>query len=188
MDQTVLVKSDRDIGAKIIDALSRVHFPITLWDWAYIPQLVEWQLIIASPWVKSKGPRTTYRAMVDALQKASIYDQAPVRRVFLRSPDDPLVKALEREVKEQNEGFLHILKDQDRAEYSVIFAPVTRTGGAVPRRVFSTLNDVKDFLASDLGLRASAINDALREMEISDASSIFPVTLTTRQIKKLSLD
>jgi hypothetical protein len=84
MDQTVLVKSDRDIGAKIINALSKVNFPITLWDWAYIPQLVEWQLVIASPWVNSKGPRTTYRAVVDALKKASIYDQAPMRRVFLR--------------------------------------------------------------------------------------------------------
>jgi hypothetical protein len=78
------------------------------------------QLVIASPWVDSKGPLTAYRALVDALQKASIYEEVPMRRVFLRSPNDPLVKTLERGVKEHNEGFLHILR-HNRKEYSAVF-------------------------------------------------------------------
>ncbi len=97
MDQAVLVKSDRDIGAKVMEALNRVHIPVSLVDWTYIPQLEEWQLIIASSWFDDKGPLTAYRSLVDALKKASIYEDVPIRRVFLKSPSDPLVKALERD-------------------------------------------------------------------------------------------
>jgi hypothetical protein len=41
MDQAVLVKSDRDIGAKVIEALSRVNIPVSLLNWAYVPELEE---------------------------------------------------------------------------------------------------------------------------------------------------
>lgn len=188
MDQAVLVKSDRDIGAKVIEALSRVKMPISLWDWMYIPQLEEWQLIIATPWVDIKGPRTTYRAVVDALQKASIYPEVPMRRLFLKSPNDPQVSAIEREVKEQNEGFIHILKHttRNRTEYSLIFAPVTRSG-AVPMKPFSSLQELDVFLSDDLGIRRGNIDEALHDVDRTGATSIHPVTLTTRQIKKLAL-
>jgi hypothetical protein len=98
------VKSDRDIEARVSDALSRVRMPVTLLEWNYAPQLEEWQLILATPWYDSKGPRTTYQALVGALEKAGIYEQVPMRRVFVRSPNDPLVKALVQEAKDQKEG------------------------------------------------------------------------------------
>ncbi|MBZ5610158.1 MAG: hypothetical protein LAP38_18000 [Acidobacteriia bacterium] len=187
MDQAVLVKSDRDIGARVIEAVSGAHIPVTLVDWMYVPQLEEWQLIIATPWFDTKGPLTAYRALVDALKKAEIYEDVPTRRVFLRSPTDPLVKALQREVRQHDEGFLHILKHATRhpAEYSVVFAPVAGVGGAVPWRRFSSLDELKTFLSDDLGLGPSAIDEALHDLQRSDASSIYPMTLTTRQMKRL---
>jgi hypothetical protein len=70
MDQPVLVKDDRDIGAQVLEALSRVKLSLTLGEWIYLPELEEWHMILASPWYDSKGLRTTYRALVDALQSA----------------------------------------------------------------------------------------------------------------------
>ncbi len=173
-----------------MEALNRVHIPVSLVDWTYIPQLEEWQLIIASSWFDDKGPLTAYRSLVDALKKASIYQEVPIRRVFLKSPSDPFVKALEQEVKEHKEGFLHILKHRTRnsMQYSVVFAPVAGMGGAVPVRRLSNFDDLKSFLADDLHLRPSAIDEALHELERSDATSIYPVTLTTRQMKRLGFD
>ncbi len=94
MDQATLVKNDLDIGALVIEALDG-KIPITFWGWSYVPQLEEWQLNIATPWFDSKGPLRTYRKLVDALQKAGIYERVPMRRVVVRSPADALVKALQ---------------------------------------------------------------------------------------------
>ena len=102
MDKATLVKSDIDITALILDALSRTKIPVTFCDWRYVPQLEEWQLVIATPWVDEKGPRTTYRAVIDALRKARVYDDAPMRRIFLMSPHDPVVQELEKEGKTSN--------------------------------------------------------------------------------------
>jgi hypothetical protein len=57
MDQTTLVKEDRLIEAQVLDALDRANVPVTLCEWNYVPQLEEWQLIIATQWHDSKGPR-----------------------------------------------------------------------------------------------------------------------------------
>jgi len=188
MDQAALVKSDRDIGAKVAEALSRVKIPVSLFDWTYVPRLEEWQLVIASPWVDTKGPLSAYRSLAGALQKANIYEEVPLRRVYLRSPTDPLVKTLERKVKEHhNEGFLHILKHDGKSgkQYSVVFAPIAGPGGSVPALRLSNLEELRAFLSRDLGVRQRAIDEAVEELERSGSSSISPVTLTTRQMKKL---
>ncbi len=189
MDQATLVKSDRIIEAKVLDALDRARIPVTLCEWNFVPQLEEWQLIIATPWYDSKGPRTTYTTVVDALESAGIYKDVPMRRVFLKSPDDPLVKVLQHETLTHWEGFIHILRHQGNGgvpEYSLVFAPVTREG-AVPVQRFPTVDDLKSFLAEDLHLAPSAFQGALDETKRTGSGSIYPVTLTTRQIKKLGL-
>jgi hypothetical protein len=181
MDQAVLVKNDRDIGAQVIEALNRRKIPVTLWEWVYVPQLEEQQMIIASPWYDSKGPQTTYRALVDALQRAGIYEKVPMRRLFIKSPADPLVKALDREAKEQIQGTVHILKHG--SEYSLLFAAITNTGV----RRFSTAADLKRFLVEELRLKASSIDDAFDEVKRSGAGSIYPVMLTSRDVRRLGL-
>jgi hypothetical protein len=182
MDQTTVVKSDRDIGARVIEALSMADVPITMWDWAYDPATEEWQLIIATPWIDTKGLRAAYRALTDALQKAKIYPDVPMRRVFLVGPSDPLVRRI------RNEGFVHILKHQTRSQlgYSVVFAPTARAG-SVPMRSFWSLEDLKKFLSNDLAVTPGKIADAVDEVEHTGATSLFPVTLSTNQIKRLGL-
>ena len=187
MDQTVLVKSDRDIGAKVIEALGRIKMPVSAWNWKYVPQLEEWQLIIATPWVDQKGPRTAYRALVDALQKAKIYSDVPMRRLVLKSPKDPQMREMERDNRDRDEGFLHLLKHAyvSGTNYTLMFAPLTRSGSA-PIKSFADVDSLRDFLSGALGLRSRRIDDALQEMEESGASSIHPVILTATQIRKLA--
>jgi hypothetical protein len=190
MDQTALVKSDRDAGAHLMEALSRRKIPVTLFDWTYVPQLEEWQIVVATPWYDSKGPLTAYRALVDALQTAGVYAQVPMRRVSVRSPGDPLVKVLEREVKEKKEGFIHVLRFTDThktSQYSVMFAPIAGLGGAMLARRFSGIEMARTFLTEDIGVRSSAVEQALDEVKRTGAGSIYPVTLTTRQLRKLGL-
>ena len=183
MDQAALVKSDRDVGAQVMEALGRARIPVTLVDWTYVPELDEWQLVIATPWYETRGPRAAFRTVVDALQEAGIYARAPLRRMFVRSPEDPIVKVL---MKERKEGLLHLLK-HGANQYSAIFAPVTGTGGAVPVRHFSGVDELRSFLAEDLHLTSNAIAEAMAEVQRTQAGSIYPVEMTAREMKRLGL-
>lgn len=189
MDQALLVKGDRDIGAKVFNAMNRAGIQVTLFDWMYVPQLQEWQLIIASPWVDTKGLHTANRALVDALRRAGVYEDVPMRRVFLRSPNDPIVKALQREAAEQNQGFLYVMKQPNRNKtlYSLMFAPTSSPGGAAPVKPFETLGELREFMTDNLSLKPNAVDELIGEMERTEVGSLYPVTLTTRQIKRFGL-
>lgn len=191
MDQALLVKSDRIIEAQVLDAVDRAggRPPIALCDWNYVEQLQEWQLIIATSWIDSKGPRATYAALVAALEKAGVYQHVPMRRVFLKSPSDPLVKMLLREASTGWEGFIHLLRHHGNGKpgkYALVFAPITRDGAAPVRR-FSSLDELTATLTDDLHLFPPAVKSALDEMKRTGAGSIYPVLLTTRQLKKFGL-
>ncbi len=188
MDQTVLVKNDLNIGAQVLEALSRVRFPLTLSEWIYVPELEEWHMILATPWYDSKGLRTTYRVLVAALEAAGIYEQVPMRRVVIKSPSDPIVKALQQEVKEQKQGTAHILKHGNK--YTFIFPaafPLAGTGGPVPAVRFSNTEDLRAFLAGELHLKSSSIEDAFEDLTRGGSASVFPVTLSSRDLKRLGL-
>ena len=66
----------------VMDALSRAKIPVSFLDWEYIPQLQEWQLLIASPWVDTKGPLTAYRALVEALKAPLFTTRCPCEGSF----------------------------------------------------------------------------------------------------------
>ena len=187
MDQATLVRSDRIIEAQILDALDRARVPVTLCEWNYAPQLEEWQLIIATPWLDSKGPRTAYRTVIDAFEKAGIYQHVTMRRVFLKSPGDSMVKLRQQEARTQWDGFVHILRHHGNGKaqgYSLVFTPITREDFASVRR-FATVGEIESFLTEDLHLHPTSFQGALDEMRRTGAGSIYPVTLTTRQMKKL---
>ncbi len=190
MDQTTLVNSDLNVGARIMEALSRTRIPITLCKWIYLPELEEWHLVVASPWYDTKGPLKTSGAVIEALERAGIYKKVPIRRVRVTSSDDPMVKALQQQFRQQRDGVMHILKNarpNNGDQYSLIFAPIAGPGGALPARRFSTLDNLKTFLAHDLHLRSGSIEDAIDEMKRTGASSVHPVSLGIRHARKLGL-
>jgi hypothetical protein len=190
MDQTTLVTRDLNAGALVMEALSRTKIPITVCKWVYLAELEEWHLVVASPWYDTKGPLKTYGAVIDALERAGNYKKIPIGRVRVTSPANPLATAPRQNLREPRDGYVHILKhtrSNNGHQYSLIFAPIAGPGGALPARRFSTLDDLRLFLAQDLHLRSSAIEDAIDEMKRVGASSLHPVSLAIRHAKKLGL-
>lgn len=190
MDQTTLVNRDLNAGALVMEALSRTKIPIAVCRWIYLPELEEWHLVVASPWYDTKGPLKTSGAVIDALERAGIYKKIPIGRVRVISPDNPLAMAPRQNLREPRDGYVHILKHappNNGHQYSLIFAPIAGPGGTLPARRFATLDNLRLFLAKDLHLRSSAIEDALDEMKRTGASSFHPVSLGIRHARKLGL-
>jgi hypothetical protein len=164
--------------------------PVTLLRWNYVPQLDEWQLVIATPWYDLKGPLATIRAAFDAFQKAGIYEDVPPRRVFFKSPNDSVVKSLGQESSEEREGTLHLLRHggtHDAGEYSVVFAPFLGVGGAVPAKRFPQVEDLRQFLVTTLHIRSRSVDDALEDLAQRGSASIRPVSLKARELKRAGL-
>jgi hypothetical protein len=190
VDKATLVRSDLEIEGRILGALSRAKIPVTLCDLNYVEPLQEWQLVIATPWYDSRGPRVSYDRVFRAMQEAGIYEEAPIRRIFLRSPNDPLVRALERDVKQRTEGAVHILADRRTAHqknFAVIFAPFVGPGGSVPARHLTGIDNLRAFLEDELYISHSSVDEALRDIERKGSASIFNVQLTRKELRKLSL-
>ena len=188
MDKTTLVKSDLDTQGRVLNALSQAKIPASLVDLEFVPYLDEWQLVIATRLYDDKGPQEAYSRVIKALQAVGIYEEIPIRRVSLKSPSDPSVRALEAELKIKTEGAIHIFglgAQTDR--YSVIFAPFTGPGGAVPSRRFDGVNPLRTFLEDEVGISRSSVDEAVDELEHKGSASIFYVQLTRREAKKLGL-
>lgn len=189
MDQATLVTLDRKIEAEVLEVLDREHIPVTFCKWVYEPHPEEWHLFIATPLRDSKGPLAAYGAVVDAVFKAGINKRVPMGRIYLKSPADPTVKHLQEKASTQWEGFVHIFRHRGNGKgpsYSLVFTPVTRVGFAPVRR-FESLDDLKPFLNDDLHVNPSSAQYAIDEMKRTGSGWIHPVTLTSRQMKKLGL-
>lgn len=179
--------NDQQIEARVEAALSLAKVPITLCKLNYVPDLSEWQLVIATPLYDIKGPYEANARVVKALQDAGLYEDVPIRRLFIKSPEDTLVKALQQETKLKQEGTIHIRADKRRNSFAVFFAPFVGPGGAVPSRHFSGEGKLRDFLENDLYLTRSSVDEALSELERKGDASIFNVQLTRKEAKKLGL-
>lgn len=188
VDQATLVKSDQDIEGRVMLALSRARIPVTLVDWTYVPQLDEWQLVIATLWHETKGPREAYLRIIAALQSEGIYEDVPIRRVFVRSPEDPFVKALEQEIRLRTEGVVFIDDHSSSGamkEYSLVFAPFAGRRGAVPTVRRHGKEELRAFLENRLHIPRSRIEEAFLELDRKGRTFIPHVELTARQVRNL---
>jgi hypothetical protein len=176
------------IERRVLAALSLAKIPITLCDLTYVPQLSEWQIVIGTPLYDSKGPHEANSRVVKALQEAGFYEEVPIRRLSVTSPEDPLVKALEQETKVKREGAVEILHiDKKRNRFAVFFAPFVGPGGAVAARYFSGGEELRAFLENDLYVSRSSVDEALAELKRNGETSIGHVQLTRKEVKKLGL-
>lgn len=189
MDKTTLVRSDLETRGRILNALSLAHIPVTVVEVDYIAQLDECQIFVATPLYDTKGPAEANSRVIKALQSLGIYEDVPIRRVFVKSPSDPLIKALESEVKVLTEGAIDIfaIHSNHGERYSVIFAPFAGPGGAVPSRRFNDKEQLRQFLEDGIGVARSSVDDALAEIKQKGSASIFHVQLTRREAKRLGL-
>lgn len=128
MATAALVDSrDIEIGERIIRSLARAGIGVNVAFWAHTPEISEWQLFIATPLVNSKGERAAYEEVLRTLRDAGIDADLPWRRIFLRSPKDPVLKSLEKETKSYK-GSIDIMESENiprgtPSAYYVTYAP-----------------------------------------------------------------
>ena len=211
MATATLVNNDIEIGRRIVAALARAAIPVTVYLWAFIPQLQEWQFIIATPLVDTKGPLAAYGEVNKALQKQGVFDDVPLRRIFLKSPSDRVLKSLEklsktvpqetfRVVNEQiagtfvedayvYTGSIHVMRLEESTpdEYWVLYAPYAGRGGAKPTVHLDGIEHVREFLENKVGVRKEILEPALKELTDRGGVSIPNVQLKPQDLKRLGL-
>jgi len=214
MATATLVNSDIDVGRRIVAALTRAAIPVTVYLWAFIPQLQEWQFIIATPLVDSKGPLAAYGEVNSALQKAGVFDEIPSRRIFLRSPSDRVLRSLEKESKSVPQeafrvvnqqiagnfvedaylysGSIHIVEIQRAArdllgKYQVIYAPYTGPGGAAPSVKLDGRDALREFLEHTLSIRRDVVERAFREIGDGGSATIPNIQISRSELRRLGL-
>lgn len=68
--------------------------------------------MIATPLVDTKGPRAAYGEVDRALQREGVLDEVPLRRIFLKSPNDKVLKSLEKESKAVPQETFRVINEQ----------------------------------------------------------------------------
>src|SRR5579863_9206235 len=205
MATAALVNRDIEIGRRIVAALTRANVPVTVYLWALVSE--EWLFIVATPLVDSKGPLAAYDQVNRALQRAGVLADVPRQMIFLMSPNDPELKALEKQSRVMPQeafrvvnasiagrfvedaylyaGFIYIVKLHqrgDRSTYSVIYAPYSGPGGLVPSVKIDGIENLKEFLGTKLHVRSEVVESAIGELATKDSS-----TITNVQLRKLEL-
>ena len=205
MATAVLVDRDREIGRRVLAALTKADIPVNVSFWAFVPQLDEWQLFIATSLVDSKGPRFAYDQVLRVLHKDGIVDDVPWRRIFLRSPRDKFFRSMERQVKAtQRETLTAINEDiggtfvEEAYIYSG-FIDITKSGnggqdsGAIYYVTFAPYSTEKvtgsdrlrEVLLSRFRVGRDAVESALRELSTSKRAFIPNVQLSPRDLRRL---
>lgn len=197
MDQTTLVTRDNEIEGKVVSALSRARIPVTAVNWNWEDEKEQWQLIIVTPWVDTRGPRETYARIFGALSLAGVPASVRVREIFVKSPRDPVAKKLIEELKRTTEGSVHITRDvskQDaskngaaKSKYSLVFAPYFGRGGAIPSKRLDGEPELRVFLEKSLGVISYIVDQALAELAQRHQATIFNVPMNLRRAKRLKL-
>jgi hypothetical protein len=213
MATAALVSHDIEVGRRIVAALTRASIPVTVYLWAFIPQLQEWQFMIATPLVDSKGPRAAYGEVNRALQREGILDEVPLRRIFLKSPNDKGLKSLERESKSVPQEALRVVNEQiagnfvedayvyggsifivkagssrsdPREYYSVMYSPRSGPRPPAPPLRFEKIDRVRQFLEKGLRMDQHTADLHIAKLRAGQ-SALIPVSLTPAQLRTLGL-
>ncbi|HXM22543.1 MAG TPA: hypothetical protein VN948_14905 [Terriglobales bacterium] len=206
------MNSDIEIGRQIVTALTRARIPVSVYLWAFVPQLQEWQFIIATPLVDSKGPLAAYGEVNRVLRKEGLFDDTPLKRVFLRSPSDRVLKSLEKESRAVPQESFRIVNEQiagnfvedayvyggsifivkagssrpdPREYYSIIYSP--RSGPRPPApQLRKTIEEVQQFLEEGLRMDKHTVDLQIAKLRTGQ-SALIPVSLTPHQLRDLEL-
>jgi hypothetical protein len=204
MATTTLV--DLDIGRKIIAALVQANIPISVAFWAYVPQIDEWQFFIGTPLVDSRGPKGAYERVLRTLHDAGMDPQLPWRRIFLRSPKDPVLRSLERQT-EIPEGSINIREIETipkgaPSAYYVIYDPYSGETFRVLNEpvgdrfvedayvygkmwIAPGVDDLRELLLKLFRLNHNVVESAIEELSERKTASIPDVQLRPRDLRRL---
>lgn len=195
-----------EVGRKIIAVLAQANIPISVAFWAYVPQIDEWQFFIATPLVDSKGPKGAYEQVLRVLHDAGMDPQLPWRRIFLRSPKDPVLKSLEKQT-EIPDGSISIteFKTIPRGTPSAFYVTYT----PYPSETFRILNepvgdrfvedayvygktwiatgldDLREMLLKLFRLNQDIVESTIEELSARKTASVPNVQLRARDLRRL---
>lgn len=213
MATAALVNHDIEVGRRIVATLTRASIPVTVYLWAFNPEREGWQFIVATPLVNSKGPLDAYNEVNRALQRGGIIDDITRTTVYLRSPNDRVLKALEKESRAVPHetfrvvnapiagsfvedayvygGSIFIVKagssrPDPREYYSVIYSP--RSGPRPPASPlrFEGIDGVRQFLEEGLRMDKHTADPQIARLS-AEQSTLIPVSLTPAQLRSLGL-
>lgn len=168
--------------------------------------------MIATPLVDSKGPRAAYGEVNKALQKEGVFDYIPLRRIFLRSPSDKVLKSLEKESKTVPQETFRVVNEQiggnfvedaylyagsidilrikspgTEENFRVIYSPGSG-GRAVPSVRVQGFEKLRNLLQREIRIRPEIVERAIRDLaEKGDAATIPNVQLKPSELKRLGL-
>jgi hypothetical protein len=205
MATAALVDKDLDIGREILRALAKKGFPVSVAFWAFVPQSSEWQLFIATPLVDSKGPKAAYEEVLDILHDAKMDPYLPWRKLFLRSPKDPVLKNLEKQ--RGLSGSIDIMESENiprgaPSAYYVTYVPYSdetlRTfNEAVGDRfveeayvygktwAVTGLDHLRELLSKLLHVKQEIMESVVEGLSLRKRASIRDVQLQPRDLKRL---
>lgn len=97
MYKKVLVSELIDEGQRLLETLRRNRFPITSALWHYIPDSLEWRLVIVSSAVEHSGPMAAYGRVQRALGSIDVLRVA-LSDIVLIGPNSQEYQALRQVV------------------------------------------------------------------------------------------
>jgi hypothetical protein len=205
MATAALVDKDLDIGREILRALATGRIEVNVAFWAYVPQSSEWELFIATPLVDTKGPKAAYEEVLNALHDAGMDPYLPWRKLFLRSPKDPVLKNLDKQ--KGLHGSIDIMESENipkgsPSAYYVTYVPYSdetlRTfNEAVGDRfveeayvygktwVVTGLDRLKELLSRFLHMKPNVMESVVETLSLRKKASIRDVRLHPGDFKRL---
>lgn len=105
MDKTILVEDGRDRlimpmevdvegGRKLLKALHRVGFDISVALWLYSSDFGQWRFILGSPLVDQEGPKSAYIIVQSELAKLKLQSQISLWDISVLGLNDEPVHAM----------------------------------------------------------------------------------------------
>lgn len=82
-------------GAALTRKLDELRWPVVASLWLYLPESNQWRLILASPRVKSEGPRKSYERIQTAITSvSSLKGRLALTDIGVVEPEDSLIALL----------------------------------------------------------------------------------------------
>ena len=87
-------------GIELIRRLDETQFIVSASLWLYIPEINAWRFIIASPEVRTQGPKKAYKKVQSVLSKIpEDQPKIPLKDITVYDSNDPLISLLRVSIK-----------------------------------------------------------------------------------------
>jgi hypothetical protein len=166
--------------------------------------------MVATPLVDTKGPLAAYGDVNSALRRAGVFEDIPLRRIFLKSPNDRVLRSLEKESRAIQQEAFRVVNEpiagnfvEDAYVYtgSIDITESENHGGTVPSTYWVTyapysgpgdatwpvrgLDSLRELLLSKLHISHAIVESALQDVSAKKRASIPNLQLRARDLKRL---